>query len=222
MYSLFVYRRMTEGCLLNDEDKLLIDQLTSEYRIIQDKIDKIGSFHFTVRGWSVTLVIASIFATGSNNTISPFLLLFLLFFVLLFYFIERKQNRLGFRFGERALQIEKEVRRLIRTNAPGKKLRQDIGPTPWIAYHLRESTQSAGLLGLKDPDRLFYPGQAIIIILTVVFLLFIRARNTGVSGPSAISVVVHKSLAAPGADPGKGFANPKINNEHKENIQAKR
>jgi hypothetical protein len=214
---------------VNDEDKLLIDQLTSEYRIIQDKIDKIGSFYFTVRGWSVTLVIASIFATGSNKTISPFLLFFLLFFVLLFYFIERKQSRLGSLLGKRALQIEKEVHRIIRSNSSQGKPRQDIGPTPWIAYHLRDSTHrsasSGGFLRIKrwarDPDLLFYPAQAIIIISTVVFLLLSRARDTGASVPPAVSLVAHQSLAAPSADP-KGLVDPKTKNEHKETTQATR
>ena len=208
--------------MLNDEDKLLIDQLTSEYTIIQDKIDKIGSFHFTVRGWSVTLVIASIFATGSNKTVSPFLLLFLLFFLLLFYFIERKQKRLGFRFGERALQIEKEIRRLIRSNAPDKKPRQDIGPTPWIAYHLKDSDRSGGFFRLRDPDRFFYPGQAIIIILTMFFLLFVRARDVDFPTSSAVSVVGHQTLDTPGTDQGRGFENQKSNDARQESTQTKR
>ncbi|MGB6942140.1 MAG: hypothetical protein WBE37_07090 [Bryobacteraceae bacterium] len=43
----------------DNTDKDLLDQLSSEYKILQDKIDKIGAFKFTIRGWSVTIVIAS-------------------------------------------------------------------------------------------------------------------------------------------------------------------
>jgi len=34
-------------------------RLTDEYKILQDKIDKIGGFRFTIKGWSVTAVIAA-------------------------------------------------------------------------------------------------------------------------------------------------------------------
>ena len=33
--------------------------MIDEYKILQDKIDKIGGFRFTIKGWSVTAVIAA-------------------------------------------------------------------------------------------------------------------------------------------------------------------
>ena len=191
---------------MNEEDRLLIDQLTSEYRIIQDKIDKIGSFRFTVKGWSVTLVIASIFATGSSKSISPFLLLLLLWFVWLFYGIERKQNRLGLLFGQRALRIEKEVHRIIRSHSEQGKPRSDVGPTPWIAYHLRESARNSAPSGgfprlirwIKETDRIFYLSQTIVVILAVAFLLCVRSQSPDTPTPSAVSVVSRGSAAVTG------------------------
>jgi hypothetical protein len=205
---------------LTDEDKLLIDQLTSEYRIIQDKIDKIGSFRFTVRGWSVTLVIASIFATGSSTTLSPFLLLFLIVFLLLFYILERQQNRFGFVFGARALQIEKEIRRIIRTNCVSGKPRQDVGLTPAIAYHLsdasRRSAPSGRFVKLKrwtnNPDHLFYWGQTLVIVSTVAFLLFLRSRGPQTQATPSISVVVHEGTASANGDPAKELSDSQTQN----------
>lgn len=170
--------------MLTDEDKLLVDQLTSEYQIIQDKIDKIGSFRFTVRGWSVTLVIGSIFAAGSDKEVSPFLVLLLIVFVLMFYFSERKQNRFEYVFGDRAFRIERDLRRIIRSNAPAQKLRNDIGPTPWIAYHLKVSEQKVSPPGhfrrlrrwVQDPDSLFYVWQIVVIIIATLVLLHFRSR----------------------------------------------
>jgi hypothetical protein len=43
-------------------------RLTDEYKILQDKIDKIGSFRFTIKGWSVSAVLAASAAAGSATT----------------------------------------------------------------------------------------------------------------------------------------------------------
>ena len=40
----------------------IVSRLADEYRIIQDKIDKIGAFRFTIKGWSVTVIIGAIAA----------------------------------------------------------------------------------------------------------------------------------------------------------------
>jgi hypothetical protein len=55
--------------------------MNSEYGILQDKLDKIGGFRTTIRGWSVTLVIASIIAAGSSKGVSPYFLGLLFIFV---------------------------------------------------------------------------------------------------------------------------------------------
>ena len=89
----------------SDDARLLLEQLSSEYKILQDKIDKIGAFRFTVKGWSVTLVIASIFATAGDEDVNPLVLLFLLVFVVLFNRLERKQMQWSDIFGERSLKI---------------------------------------------------------------------------------------------------------------------
>jgi hypothetical protein len=215
------------GDTLNDEDRLLIDQLTSEYRIIQDKIDKIGSFRFTVRGWSVTLVIASIFATSSSAAVSPWLLLLLIIFVSLFYVLEREQDNFGYLFGGRALQIEKEVRRIIRSNSVDGKMRYDISQTPQIAHHLKQAAEKSAPSGrflgfkrwVKKSNQLFYAGQIFVIIVTVGILLFVHSRHFERQAPSQVSVVVHENSVPTATDTYKvkKLENPGIKNAHKKN-----
>jgi hypothetical protein len=52
--------------------------MMDEYKILQDKIDKIGGFRFTVKGWSVTITTAALAAAGAAKI--PFYLPPALFF----------------------------------------------------------------------------------------------------------------------------------------------
>jgi hypothetical protein len=40
-------------------DEQFVNRLADEYKILQDKIDKIGAFRFTIKGWSITVIIAA-------------------------------------------------------------------------------------------------------------------------------------------------------------------
>jgi len=85
-------------------------RLTDEYKILQDKMDKIGAFRFTIKGWSVTAVIAAS-AAGSavkNMPIAAVLTISVGLAVMLFFFLffEFKQVRLSRIFGERARKLE--------------------------------------------------------------------------------------------------------------------
>lgn len=95
-------------------DKRVLEQMNSEYRILQDKLDKIGGFRTTIRGWSVTLVVASIIAAGSSKQVSPFFLSLLFIFIYAFDAMERKQNRYANIFGARILQLERRMREELR------------------------------------------------------------------------------------------------------------
>lgn len=114
----------------DEQNKAFLEQLTAEYKIIQDKIDKIGGFRFTIRGWSVTLVtasIASIIAANPTRPVAPLLALPLLVFIVLFAMVEQKQNELELHFGARAFQVEREIHRVVR----------DMGEGPVLSPRLR-------------------------------------------------------------------------------------
>jgi hypothetical protein len=97
-----------------------VDRLMDEYKILQDKIDKIGAFRFTIKGWSITIIIASVFAGSTTKTAPRWLWAISLFvFLIVFFFYEKQQTDLRRRFGRRVLAIEFVVSRLLKnlTNA---------------------------------------------------------------------------------------------------------
>src|SRR3989442_1980617 len=83
-------------------------RLTDEYKILQDKIDKIGAFRFTIKGWSVAgLVAASAAAGGAKSLLTVFTISLGLAVMLLFFFwLEKEQVRLSRLFGDRARRLE--------------------------------------------------------------------------------------------------------------------
>lgn len=91
-----------------------VPRLMDEYKILQDKIDKIGAFRFTVKGWSVTITTAALAAAGAAKI--PFYLPpLLVLLVVVFFLLEHEQLELSLRFGRRAREIEEALHR-IRTD----------------------------------------------------------------------------------------------------------
>jgi hypothetical protein len=87
-----------------------VSYLRDEYKILQDKIDKIGAFRFTIKGWSVTAVVGGLIAGSSTSNGSPRVIGLILDLCLVFFFLfEREQVVLSRRFGKRARQIEIHV-----------------------------------------------------------------------------------------------------------------
>lgn len=86
-------------------EKFLFD-LQEEYKIIQNKIDKIGEFRFKIRGWSITVLSAAIAGMIASNDIAVFywVLCFLLPFS--FRYLEYEQEVLSSALGKRAITIE--------------------------------------------------------------------------------------------------------------------
>jgi hypothetical protein len=93
----------------------LKQRLSDEYKMLQDKIDKIGAFRFTIKGWSVTAVVAAL-ATANPKDISTACIVSLgLVIMLVFFFrFEREQVKLGLLFGYRAGRIEDAFARIRR------------------------------------------------------------------------------------------------------------
>jgi hypothetical protein len=83
-------------------------RLMDEYAILQGKIDKIGGFRFTIKGWSVTAVIAiSAAAATAKSLLTVIALSVGLSFMLWFFFLfELGQVRLSRLFGNRARELE--------------------------------------------------------------------------------------------------------------------
>jgi hypothetical protein len=97
----------------------IVARLSDEYKILQDKIDKIGAFTFTIKGWSVTLVLAA-FAGGSsakNLTAATIISLGTVVVLCFFYKFDRKKVGLSRMLGRRAGRIEDVFRMIDRGRA---------------------------------------------------------------------------------------------------------
>jgi uncharacterized membrane protein len=169
--------RMGNGVDPHAETRIL-DCLSSEYSIVQDKIDKIGAFRFTIRGWTVTLVTGAIFAIASTNLLSPYVLLFLIFLIAIFALIESRQNRNQDILEDRAFEIEAEFSHLL-TVSSGSPAR--FITTPRIAHDIRDrSVQDATSTRrfLVYPDRWFYWLLGLVVVVVVLFLLYKHPQNS--------------------------------------------
>ena len=162
-------------------------------KILQDKIDKIGAFRFTIKGWSLTLVVATVLAGTSSKALPIRLVLSLLFaFVVIFFFVEKKQTDLSRSYVKRVLQIESTISNVLRKTANGSRLREfdRLEYAPGVAHYLREqAVQSQGdgrlerlwwrflrtKIGRKankyfKADLWFYLAQTIAIVCVAAFL----------------------------------------------------
>src|SRR6266849_962940 len=95
-------------------EKDLVGRLADEYKILQDKIDKIGAFRFTIKGWSVTVVIAAGAAGANTQSLLAALTLSVGAAVMLWFFfqLELEQVRLSRLFGYRAGRLEEAFRKI--------------------------------------------------------------------------------------------------------------
>jgi hypothetical protein len=116
-----------------DPDELK-GRLSDEYKILQDKIDKIGAFRFTIKGWSITAVIAAAAASSGKGLYTVSIISAGLVLMLLFFFsLEYEQVKWSRLFGNRAGRIEDAFRKISR----GKVIEvSEALPVPFIAHEL--------------------------------------------------------------------------------------
>ena len=155
-----------------------VDKLENEYKILQDKIDKIGAFRFTIKGWSITVILAAAFASASIAKIPAWLWLVSLFgFLVLFFLFELEQTTLRHKFGQRCILIESAITRVLRTAATSShdtivrtqfvKLRF----VPGITNHLRKKSAGSDFekwsrwRAFREADGFFYAALGLLTLL---------------------------------------------------------
>jgi hypothetical protein len=184
--------RQTES---RPENKALLDQLSSEYKILQDKIDKIGAFKFTIRGWSVTIVVASCIGATTARLPSPFFLLGLIIFVAVFGHMERIQTGHREVFGRRCAEIERWIWRLLReqgAHAPSMvpKIAHELADEMrsslrrWKSPHIRRLVRA-----LKSHDEYVFCAVLIISILALTWWLASHPKSP--DRPEPFEVIQH-------------------------------
>lgn len=172
------------------EEDGVLTRLVDEYKILQDKIDKIGAFRFTIKGWSITLVLGVIFAGTATKSVPPFIwALSLILFLAAFCFFERQQVNWGQIFGDRVLKIERAISsRLRKIDEPVTSEFIMLRFIPGIGHDLKRRPQTAdkpvkqetdgspdtkpkhslrnrALNHLKYADAWFYYSQALLVLV---------------------------------------------------------
>jgi hypothetical protein len=108
-----------------------------EYSILQDKIDKIGAFRFTIKGWALTLntgAVVAAFATSRSPTIGILLVSVL---VIGLFSLEWRQANLTEIFQSRALRIETKITRRLSSLGLHRLEFASLIRSPGIASELR-------------------------------------------------------------------------------------
>lgn len=118
--------------------------LWEEYKLLQDKVDKVGAFRYQVKGWLIPLVSAWLAAIYTAH-IPTWAYIFAALFPLLFWLLEEHHSRYQDGFIRRILIIEEEI--FSRTDLPF------FGPRPFVKKEDRAKYA-------KDPPPLS-PAQAI-------------------------------------------------------------
>lgn len=126
-----------------EERKILFD----EFRLIQDKIDKIGNFHFTVKAWAISLTTA-IIAGGVLEKIPPTLVPLGLLAIAGFWLLEEYQSVWQRAFQNRCREIDTQLRLLDikrwRQRATGWSKNEKTGPSQSLVHAIDLAAREKG------------------------------------------------------------------------------
>ena len=135
-------------------------RLLDEYKILQDKIDKIGAFRFTIKGWAITAVVGASAAGTTTKSLLTGLTICLGLALLLgiFFYLEFEQVKLSRLFGNRARRLESTFRQIDRGLIAKRSARISV---PYIASeialasHRQSSPSQAGSRQAHEANRSF-------------------------------------------------------------------
>lgn len=119
------------------KDDSVVELLMREYQILQEKIDKIGEFRFTIKGWALTLDTGTVLAAFATSLDRCFAILLLLCVVLALWFLELRQIRLTEIFQNRAFRIEKAIMRRLTSHGLRRADVALLMKVPGIAAEIR-------------------------------------------------------------------------------------
>jgi hypothetical protein len=177
----------------------LASRLMDEYKILQDKIDKIGAFRFTIKGWSITVILASIFAGAATNIVPRWLWAGVLtVFIGGFFWFEMVQTNLRGHLTRRVIAIEDVLSRILRNEA--KAAADELVSSSFISLHYvpgiarhvqpkdkrsrwRKKRSFANWIHrCLEADILFYFIQILVVLAVVVFRSNAPSQTQGTSG----------------------------------------
>lgn len=165
------------------------DKHWEEYKLLQGKIDKIGSAKFQIKGWTVTLITLVIVASLSSSFSTGSLAITVPIIGLAFFLLERHQVRLGKSYGKRADQLEQLLRahaiRGMRPEEKGPRVAQfsksaSATCPKWIRKH---TLPRVAWRAITNSDNSFY--MLIALLYVLVLILAILSGSGDKSGDGA-------------------------------------
>lgn len=85
------------------------DSAWQEYKILQDKVDRIADFRFRIKSWMVTIVLALSFGGYATGRLPTLAYAGLVFLILMFYLFEHAQASWHNAFINRLIALEKDI-----------------------------------------------------------------------------------------------------------------
>ena len=131
------------------KDDSVVELLMREYQILQEKIDKIGGFRFTIKGWALTLdtgAVVAAFATSLDRRLS---ILLVLGVVGALWLLELRQTHLSEIFQNRAFRIEKVVMRRLTSHGLRRADVALLMGVPGIASEIRSPLEGRQLVASR-------------------------------------------------------------------------
>jgi hypothetical protein len=192
----------------------------TEYRIIQDKLDKIGEFKFKIRGWSITIqsaLFVAIFTQKLSSTLPPIFLL--LFIPLIFHCLEQQQEHIGKALTDRALELEKAIDRLTfeRHESARKKINLDsniinrVYGAPRIGVSIRHRKRKFFSNMIIFKENFLYHFQYVLFAFVLILFIFNpQFFGKGNQDKQAIHIHLHQDVA----DKDKGSSQDKLLFQH--------
>jgi len=191
-----------------------VDKLEGEYKILQDKIDKIGAFRFTIKGWSITVILAAAFASASTAKIPTWLwLVSLLGFLVLFFLFELEQTTLRRKFGQRCISIESAITRVLRTAATSSDdaiVRNSfvrLRFVPGITNQLHKRSAGSDMekwprwRAFREADGPFYAALGLLIILFAGWHAIAAKQEMAKDDHSSGNVIIYAPKSEPTQPP---------------------
>ena len=131
-----------------EEARLLWGRANEEWKVVQQKIDSVSNFPFTIKAWSITVVGVLVgLAKGFEiNVPGPLLYTFAIFGPLTFYLLETRHNRVRDILARRATVLEQLMdetdafEHYLPDSCP-PRLVEEIGRIPGTAFTIRDATR---------------------------------------------------------------------------------
>ena len=180
----------------------MTESLWQEYKILQDKIDRIADFRFRIKGWMVTIVIAISFGGYATGRLPYQAYPSLLLVVFMFYAFEQSQKAWHGAFVSRLLTIEKEIvlveAEQRRLKNPADIVRRTIAPRIGAAIARQKSALRRGFFGpvsyfmTANPHQIFY-FFTFLIVFSMGYLSYAYPQKSSLDGLNEENAVQQQS-----------------------------